>query len=170
MWLTKNEKKVLQLLLENSRVSDTDIAKKLNISSQAVGRIRKELEEELIKEYSVKIDSNKLGAEVFVLVKFRFIGESNWKELEKKIIDFGNTIILIRTMQGDNSYVLTMGFKDINEMEKFLNDNNSQSLRSNLIITETMPYCQKNVLKHSAKDFLKMMIDQSGTKKTNFEL
>jgi hypothetical protein len=36
MWLTNNEKKALKLLLENSRLSDTTIATKLNITSQAL--------------------------------------------------------------------------------------------------------------------------------------
>ncbi len=31
MWLTKNEKKVLKLLIDNAKLSDTSIANKLNI-------------------------------------------------------------------------------------------------------------------------------------------
>jgi len=45
MWLTKNEKEVLKLLLSNGKLSDTSIAEKLDISTQATGRIRKRLEE-----------------------------------------------------------------------------------------------------------------------------
>ena len=40
MWLTKHEKEVLKLLLEDGKLSDTSIAERLNISTQAIGRIR----------------------------------------------------------------------------------------------------------------------------------
>ena len=43
MWLTKHEKEVLKLLLDDGKISDTSMAEKLNISTQAVGRIRKRL-------------------------------------------------------------------------------------------------------------------------------
>ncbi|MFN3527869.1 MAG: winged helix-turn-helix transcriptional regulator, partial [Candidatus Altarchaeaceae archaeon] len=33
--LTRNEKKVLKFLIENARITDTEIAKKLNITPQA---------------------------------------------------------------------------------------------------------------------------------------
>jgi len=61
MWLTKNEKKVLKLLLDNAKLSDTYIAKKLNISSQAIGRIRKKLEEEIINGYILDLDYSKIN-------------------------------------------------------------------------------------------------------------
>ncbi len=66
MWLTKNEKSVLKLLIDNSKLTDTAIAQELNISSQAVGRIRKELEDELIKDYTIELDAKKIGIEILL--------------------------------------------------------------------------------------------------------
>ena len=72
MWLTKNEKKVLKLLIGNAKLSDTSIANQLNISSQAVGQIRKKLEEEIIEGYTVNINPSKLGINVFVIGPIKF--------------------------------------------------------------------------------------------------
>ena len=43
--LTKNEKQTLKMLLDNGRISDVEMASKLKITTQAVGKIRKGLEE-----------------------------------------------------------------------------------------------------------------------------
>jgi len=67
MKLTKNEKKALKLLLDNSRISDSEIASKLNISSQAVGKIRRKLESSIINSYSLNLNYSKLGIQTFAI-------------------------------------------------------------------------------------------------------
>lgn len=169
MWLTKNEKRVLQFLLENSRLTDTNIAEKLNISSQAVGRIRKELEgEKVIEGYKAKLNSNKLGVKAFALIRMAISKESKKKEIEQEIIKLKNTIVFIQTMDGDMNYIIIMGFANLEEMEVFINE--ETELRRNITIKEVIPYCQRNVFKNSIKDLLKFMIDNSGTKKTNIDI
>ena len=89
MWLTKNQKKVLKLLLDNAKLSDTSIANELNISSQAIGRIRKRLEEEMINGYTLELDLNKLEVKNYMTCEIKLTEEG--KELgEKKV----NEIIL----------------------------------------------------------------------------
>jgi DNA-binding Lrp family transcriptional regulator len=56
MKLTKNEKTVLKLLLDNAKISDSAIAAKLKISSQAVGKIRRKLEKTVIDSYTVNLN------------------------------------------------------------------------------------------------------------------
>lgn len=169
MWLTKNEKRVLQFLLENSRLTDTNIAEKLNISSQAVGRIRKELEgEKVIEGYKAKLNSNKLGVKAFALIRMAISKESKKKEIEQEIVKLKNTIVFIQTMDGDMNYIIIMGFANLEEMEVFINE--ETELRRNITIKEVIPYCQRNVFKNSIKDLLKFMIDNSGTKKTNIDI
>ena len=59
--LTRNEKTVLKSLIVNGRISDSEIAKKLGITAQAVGKIRRKLEKmELIKGYTTLVDYEKL--------------------------------------------------------------------------------------------------------------
>jgi len=72
MWLTKNEKKVLILLIDNAKLSDTSIANQLNISSQAIGKIRRKLEEEIIEKYTIELNLKKLGLNLGVILLFLF--------------------------------------------------------------------------------------------------
>ena len=67
MNFTKNEKKVLKLLLVNSRISDTEIANNLKISSQAVGKIRRKLEQSVVESYGINLNYSKLGIQTFAL-------------------------------------------------------------------------------------------------------
>ena len=95
--LTRNEKKTLNLLLENGRISDTEIAKRLKITKQAVGKIRRKLETlDIIKGYRVELDYGKLGINTFALVVVKFTQKS-WEELgelgiEKKIAELPQLI------------------------------------------------------------------------------
>lgn len=44
MNLTRNERNVLKYVVENAKTTDSEIAEKLHITLQAIGRIRKKLE------------------------------------------------------------------------------------------------------------------------------
>ncbi|MEA3430100.1 MAG: helix-turn-helix domain-containing protein [Nanoarchaeota archaeon] len=70
--LTQNEIKVLKKLIEQARVSDTEIAKNMSISQQAVYQIRNRLEElGVIKGYMPIIDFKKIGINLLFKVTFK---------------------------------------------------------------------------------------------------
>ena len=71
------------MLLENSRISDREIASKINISSQAVGKIRRKLESTIIDSYSLDLDYYKLGIRIFAIAVAKLTREGMDKgELE----------------------------------------------------------------------------------------
>jgi len=157
----------LKLLLKNARISDTSIAEKLNISSQAVGRIRKELEDILVKEYSLKLDPKELGIEIFALIKAQVKDLRKRKEVEKQITDCKNTTSFFKTINSENNYIIIMGFRNVSELDKFLNEPSLENpIRENFIIKEAIPFCPGSVLKDSQKDFLELMIDSCSNKST----
>ncbi|MCK4491489.1 MAG: winged helix-turn-helix transcriptional regulator, partial [Candidatus Altiarchaeales archaeon] len=87
MKLIRNEKGVLKFLIENGRVSDKEISRKLDITSQAVGKIRRKLEASgIIKGYSTIVDYEKLGINVMAIALFKFTPESR-KTLREEDID-----------------------------------------------------------------------------------
>ena len=78
--LTNNEKKTLKLLLQNGRATDTDISQDLKITKQAVGKIRKKLEETgIIRGYSPEVDYGKMGISTFAIAILKFKSKA-WED------------------------------------------------------------------------------------------
>jgi len=65
--MKKREKQLISELLKNSKLSDRDIAKKLEISQPTVTRIRKILEKKFIKSYTIVPDLAKLNIKLIAV-------------------------------------------------------------------------------------------------------
>ena len=123
MELTRNERRVLKFLIENGRVTDAELSKKLKITSQAIGKIRKKLEREgIIKGYSTTIDYEKIGIKVFAIALFKFIPEV-WKTMKDKDVDkriIGpNIISFYRIPEGDVTHIVVYGFRNLDELDHY---------------------------------------------------
>lgn len=165
MWFTKNEKAVLKLLLNNSKMSDTDIAKEINISTQAIGRIRKRLEEEVIKKYSVELDKKALGIDLIVRIKIKFenLTAKDAEEVEKKLRADKNIFSIFKLMSGEGEYLLVAGFKDMNELKTVI-EHYKKEAKMQYSIKELIPLHLDCLLKSSFSDLYNKMIDTCGTK------
>jgi DNA-binding Lrp family transcriptional regulator len=102
----KQEKlvKLLFELIKNSKRSDRDLAKILGISQPTVTRLRKVLEREAIKQYSIIPNFSYLGFDILALTLFRS------KELVHPLWDKGKewanaqpNVVFISTGQGIDS-------------------------------------------------------------------
>ena len=121
--LNLNERLVLKELIENGRISNTVIGKKLGISSQAVGKIQYKLEKKgFVKGYTAVVDYEKLGVEVFALAFFRF-KSGEWTRLEKEEIRQrvrGPHIIrFFRFREGETTHMVLYGFRSLKEMDNY---------------------------------------------------
>ncbi len=129
MKFTKNERKVLEYLVENAKITDSEIAEKLHITPQAVGKIRKKLETMgIIKGYYAVVDLEKAGIKVIAIGMFKFnidaFGESkNIKEsidayITKRI---QNPLIInfYRLPEGDITHIVVYGFKSVDELDSY---------------------------------------------------
>ena len=166
MWLTKNEKKVLKLLVDNAKLSDTSIAHKLNISSQSIGKIRKKLEEEIIKKYTVELEHSKIGIGLCVITKIHIEGDMEIKEkVIKKLTEIPNTVALFELFGGEYSYIIVSSFKDIVDFKNFMEkEEKSQKIFQYIKINEIYEIPCRNVLKFSKADLFHKYIEESGTK------
>lgn len=173
MWLTKNEKGVLKLLLGNAKLSDTSVAKELNISSQAVGRIRERLEEDVIKKYILDLDSKMLGVNIIAIIKMTFkdLENEDIKEIEKEIINLPEVLFFLKTMSGDEEHIIITGFKDMEELERFSNEKKKNHKYSNYcIIKEIIPLPLNCILKMSSIGLYNKMIDLCGIKHAEIDI
>ncbi|MBM3309478.1 MAG: Lrp/AsnC family transcriptional regulator [Candidatus Altiarchaeales archaeon] len=166
MQLTRNDKRVLKFLIENGRASDADIARKLNITSQAVGKIRKKLETEgYIKGYTTEVDYEKLGIKVFAVVLFKYMPEV-WKNIKsdedvKERIKGPHIIEFYRFPEGDVTHIVVYGFRSLDELDHYFHV--LQTERGHISeIRKMYVFSSKSVVKQSPKELLTKVIDEMG--------
>ncbi len=170
MWLTKNEKKVLKLLVNNSKLSDTSIANKLNISSQAIGKIRRKLEENVIKKYTLELDLEKLGLNLFIIGKTSIKNneEIKMEDVEKRLKEVKHNIGLFKLFHGENEYIFISLYKDFDDLKNFIdNEFKTQKVAKFIKINEMYEIPVGNVLKYSCSSVFTDAIDKLGTKHNN---
>ena len=173
MWLTKNEKAVLNLLLDDANISDIFIAEKLKISSQAVGRIKKRLEKDIIRGYTINLNSKLLGVNIVALFKISFnqsIENFDVSSLEKKLKELPEVTMMFKTLSGSHDYIFLASFSNLDDLEKFVTEKrNGKPFDSFFIIKELIALPTSCVLKKSEKNLLKKMIDDCRTKSADFK-
>jgi len=121
---TKNEKEIIRLLLDNGRITDIEMAGKLKISAQAVGKIRKKLEDNgIIEGYSCNLNFKKMGIGMLCVcmlkLKNKFyetIENHNVKEFLKNI---PTSIFTCTPASSEISVISLYGFRNAEEMEKY---------------------------------------------------
>jgi DNA-binding Lrp family transcriptional regulator len=119
----KQEKliKLLFELIKNSKRSDRDLAKILNISQPTVTRLRKILEKEAIKQYTIIPNFSYLGFDIVAFTLFRS------KELVHPLWDKGKewakdqpNVVFVSTGQGiDSDGIMASVHKDYADFVKF---------------------------------------------------
>ena len=173
MNLTKNEKKVLKLLLENARVSDSLIAEKLKISSQAVGKIRRKLEKSVIDSYTVNLNYSKLGIKTFAIALAKITAEGLDKgelEIEKKLIETPNIIYVFRLPQGKFTHAILYGFSDVDELDEFFHSAKTKKELHSLIENEELfTFSHNSLIKNSPIKLFHKTIDDLGIQAAKIE-
>jgi DNA-binding Lrp family transcriptional regulator len=166
MQLTRNDKRVLKFLIENGRASDVDMARKLGITSQAVGKIRKKLEREgYIKGYTTEIDYEKLGIKVFAVVLFKYMPEV-WKSIKsdedvKERMKGPHIISFYRVPEGDVTHIVVYGFRSMDELDNYVHL--LQTERGHISeIRKIYVFSSKSMIKQSPKELLIKVIDELG--------
>lgn len=164
--LSKNEREVLKYLIRDGRAQCTEIAKRLGVSSQAVGKIKDKLEKlGVIKGYHAEIDSKKLGVEVFAIALFRF-KSGVWNKLEEEDIRRrmrgAHLVRVYRITEGDYTHMVIYGFRSMREVENYfqiLQKERSQISELKKLYVMTTD----SVIKDSPDDLLIKIIDELGT-------
>lgn len=119
MIIKPKEQKILNLLLDNSRLSFREIAKKAGISVVTVINKVKELEKQkIISRYTADLDYEKLGYDVQVVINLQ-IAKGKWFEVEDKIAKLPN-VYAVYDVTGDHDSLIIAKFKSRKSLDNFL--------------------------------------------------
>lgn len=114
------DKKIMQLLQDNSRISNAEIARKLDMATSSVFERIKQLENKgIIKEYTAWLDCSKLGCDQIVFLLLRtteMIGEIG---AAKKIAEIPE-VQEVHHVAGEDCYIVKLRVKDNKELASIM--------------------------------------------------
>jgi DNA-binding Lrp family transcriptional regulator len=159
--LSENEREVLKQLIRDGSVSCAEMGREMGISSQAVGKIKKRLEEKgIVRGYNADIDYSKLGIDTFAIAFFRFksgsMGEAEENNLKGRIK--GPHLLKVYLLnEGDYSHAVIYGFRTLRDLENYFQKlqkqrNHISELKKVYIISG------ENIMKDDSKDLLLKVI------------
>jgi len=141
MLIGKKEKKILNILLENSRLSFREIAKKTGISVVTViNKVKKLQQEKIIKSYTTEINYEKIGYDVQVIINIKAV-KGKLSEMEKKLSMHPN-IFAVYDTTGDFDALVIAKFKTRKKLDYFL-----KNLQTYDFILKTKTKLILNILK-----------------------
>ncbi len=119
MELDDINKKILNLLIEDSKISFRTISKKVRVSTvTAFKRIKQLKAQGIIKSYTLDIDYEKLGYDITVIINVR-ISKGKLSLVENKI-STNPHVFAIYDVTGDFDSVILARFKNRKSMDVFL--------------------------------------------------
>ncbi|MBR9691579.1 winged helix-turn-helix transcriptional regulator [Candidatus Woesearchaeota archaeon] len=109
--ITKNEKKVLSILLDNAKTTDSEIAARLKITPQGVRKIRIKLEKEYIRQYRTIINYKEFGINVLAIAQIKI--------MNKDLLNNKHIIGAFEINEADITHILILGFKSLEELDEY---------------------------------------------------
>ena len=170
--LTRNEQKVLKKIIEQAKVPDLEIAKKMGLSQQAIFKIRHKLESVgVIKGYMPIIDFKKIGIEALVVVGIKltsYIWEKYSEEqISERIQKIPQVIVAYRIPESRISHLLVLGFKNIDHKDKYLMKLQNKYSKE-VEIVHVYPFSVDRIIKTSHIGLLESIINQKESFSTEF--
>ena len=119
MGLDNTDEKIVNVLLEDSKLSYRQIGKKVNVSVATVMHRVKKLEKEgIVKKYTVLLDYEKLGYDVPVMIDIR-VAKGKLFNVENKIATHPN-VFAVYDKTGNFDATIIAKFKNRKSMDNFL--------------------------------------------------
>ncbi|MBO1225514.1 MAG: Lrp/AsnC family transcriptional regulator [Candidatus Scalindua sediminis] len=166
MKLTENEQFALRLLVEDPLITNKDIAKKLKITSQGVGRIRKQINDKgIIKNQELSLDYEKLDINIHAIALIKIL-PSVFKKFKNnkldKVLKPTNAIRSYAIPETDITHIIIYAFRNIKEYDTYFR-NILEEFGDYVEIKHTFVFSSGSIIKSSSKD---MFLDVLGELKT----
>jgi DNA-binding Lrp family transcriptional regulator len=159
--LTVNEKIVLKMLLQNSRVPDIEIAKKIRVSSQAVSKIRRKLRNmKVIERDMIHLDYGALGINTFALVLFDIVSSGANKFVRDEDA-LKNSLGFYKVIKNDISHIGLFGFNSLEEADDYFDFLHSKYFDV-VKVKHVYTFPMKSFFKHSTRDLFTQIIKEFG--------
>lgn len=120
--LDATDVKILRELQADGRISNADLAKRINLSpSPCLSRVRNLEREMVIDRYVAILRPNSVGLSlsVFIRVGLERQVEENLERFEAKMDEYPN-VMECYLMSGESDYLLRVVVKDITELQEFI--------------------------------------------------
>lgn len=162
--LTKNDQEVLKSIIQYAKIPDTDIAKKMGLSPQAVFKIRHKLETlGIIKGYQPILDLKKLGIKVMAIMVIKLTAEV-WDEysdlqISERIQQIPYVIEAYRILEPNATHVLLMGFRDLDQMDKYIAKMQTKFAKE-IEIKHIYPFASQRIITQSSVGLLYEILDK----------
>jgi DNA-binding Lrp family transcriptional regulator len=166
MKLNINEKKILESEVISPKISNIELSRQLRITTQGVGKIRKNLERKgIIDRYETVLDYEKIGINffVFALVKIMPKVFRKYNEEIKRIFSDPHIILLVNVPQTSITNIILFGFRDVNEYDRYFKFLQSK-LPGLIEIKDSYVFSNESFEKNSASGLFIKMIKEYGQK------
>ena len=120
MKLDRIDRKILDVLQDDGRIANADLADKIGLSASACLRRMRALEDAgIIDKYVALLDQRKLGRRMDIFVEISLVGQSN-EVLEnfERAVTRSSEIMECFLMAGDADYILRVTAADPNDFER----------------------------------------------------
>lgn len=112
--------KIIQMLTKNSRITSSDISKKIHLSVPAVTeRIRKLEEEKVIKKYTLLLNRKKFKLNLMAFVLVRLDKSEDVPHFQETILGC-DWVLECHHITGEYNYLLKVLVEDMDKFEVFL--------------------------------------------------
>lgn len=114
--------KIINVLKENSRLSTSEISRRVNLSIPAVAeRIRKMEEADIIEKYTIKVNREKLSYKLLAFIFVNIDKTENVEEFRKSIVEY-DCVLECHHVAGEYDYLLKVLVEDTRSLEYFLSN------------------------------------------------
>lgn len=112
--------KIIDVLKENSRSTASEISKRVNLSIPAVAeRIRKMEEADIIEEYTIRVNRDKMNLKLLAFVFVNIDKTENVEEFRKAIVQY-DSVLECHHVAGEYDYLLKVIVEDTRSLEYFI--------------------------------------------------
>lgn len=165
MKLTKNEILVLKLLVENPLISNKILSRKLKLTSQGIGKIRKQLTAKgIIKRYELALDYEKLDINIHAVAMIKIlpgaVGKYKNNKLDKVLRPM-NAIRSYSIPETDITHIIIYAFRNIKEYDSYFR-NVLKDFGEYVEIKHTFVLASGSIIKSSSKNMFLDVLDKLG--------